>query len=118
MTINHVHLAATDVAKTQAFYEDYFDFQVKHKHGNGVFLQDASGFLIALDPMEGPAEYPPWFHLGFCLDAAEEVHALHKRVIDGNAKIVRKLLAEPDEFASFYLADPDGCRIEVSWHAE
>ena len=26
---------------------------------------------------------------------------LHRREIDGNAKIVRKLLAEPNEFASF-----------------
>jgi hypothetical protein len=31
---------------------------------------------------------------------------------------VHKLLEEPHGFASFFTADPDGVRIEVSWHAE
>ena len=118
MTINHVHLAATNVANTQAFYEHYFGFRAERSHGKGVFLRDASGFLIALDPTEEPIAFPSWFHLGFCFESAEEVRALHRKATDGGAQIARKLLDEPNEYASFYLADPDGLRIEVSWHAE
>ena len=117
MTINHVHLAATDLAKTQAFYEHCFGFRVERAHGKGVFLRDPAGFLIALDPSDEPGEFPPWFHLGFCLDSAEQVRALHTKAIDAGARIVRTLLDEPNEYASFYVADPDGCRVEVSWHA-
>lgn len=118
MTINHVHLAAVNVAATQAFYESYFGFHKERDHGNGVFLRDAEGFLIALEPAEVQAQLPSWFHLGFCQRSQAEVFALHQRAVEGKAQIVRELLAEPHEYAAFYLADPDGCRIEVSWHAE
>ena len=118
MTINHVHLASTDVATTQAFYEHYFGFRTEHQHGKGVFLRDASGFLIALDPTDQSPSFPSWFHLGFCLGSAAEVQALHRKALAGGARIVRGLLAEPGQYTSFYLADPDGCHLEVSWHAE
>lgn len=117
MTINHVHLAALDVAATQAFYQRYFGFQKERDHGDGVFLRDAEGFLIALEPAEHPARLPSWFHLGFCQRSEADVLALYQRAVEGRAQIVRELLAEPGEYAAFYLADPDGCRIEVSWHA-
>ena len=118
MTINHVHLAATNVAKTQAFYEHYFGFRKERDHGDGVFLRDAAGFLIALEPVESNAEFPAWFHLGFCLPTEGEVLALHRTAVETKADIVRELRAEPGEYAAFYLADPDGRRIEVSWHAK
>ena len=117
MTLNHVHLAATDVAKTRDFYERYFDFRVEREHGDGLFLRDESGFLIALDPTAEPFEFPDWFHLGFCLGSESEVHALHRRAVAESAQIVRELRSELGEYAAFHLADPDGRRIEVSWHA-
>ena len=117
MTINHVHLAAHDVARTQDFYAHYFGFRLERQHGRGVFLRDASGFLIALDPTDQPVVFPPWFHLGFCLGSAAEVHALHQKALDGHARITRQMLAEPGQYASFYMADPDGCPLEVGCHA-
>jgi len=118
MTINHVHLAAANVAQTQLFYERYFSFRKERDHGDGVFLRDPAGFLIALEPIERNAEFPPWFHLGVCLSTEREVLALHRKAVESKANIVRELLAEPGEYAAFYLADPDGRRIEVSWHAK
>ena len=35
-----------------------------------------------------------------------------------NVDIVRDMLAEKGEFASFYVNDPDGYKIEISWHNE
>ncbi|HLX30846.1 MAG TPA: VOC family protein [Casimicrobiaceae bacterium] len=117
MTLNHVHLAATSVAATQAFYERYFGFRKERDHGQGVFLRDAAGFLIALEPEDSHAALPDWFHLGFCLDSEADVLALYRKATDSNAHIVRDLVAERGEYAAFYLADPDGRRVEVSWHA-
>ena len=68
-------------------------------------------------PIERNAEFPTWFHLGFCLASESEVLALHRKAVEGKANIVRELLAEAGEYAAFYLTDPDGRRIEVSWHA-
>jgi catechol 2,3-dioxygenase-like lactoylglutathione lyase family enzyme len=118
MTLNHVHLAATDVAATRAFYEQYFGFRKERDHGDGVFLRDSAGFLIALDPAPAHAEFPPWFHLGFCLDSEAEVLALHRSALEAGTTIVRGLVAEPGRYAAFHLADPDHRRIEVSWHAD
>lgn len=118
MTPNHVHLASTRVEDTVAFYERFFGFFVSAKHGAGFFLRNAEGFLIALDPTETPHEFPAWFHLGFCLSSERAVHELHAVFGAAGIEPVRKLLAEPGEHASFYVQDPDGVRIEVSWHAE
>ena len=118
MTINHVHLASTDIAATQAFYAFYFGFRKERDHGAGMFLRDESGFLITLDPVAEQAEFPSWFHLGFCMPSEAEVLVLHKKALDTHANIVRELLTKAGEYAAFYLADPDGRRIEVSWHAD
>jgi catechol-2,3-dioxygenase len=117
MTLNHVHLAATNVAVTQAFYERYFGFRKERDHGQGVFLRDGAGFLIVLEPDGRDAALPDWFHLGFCLDSEADVLALYRMATDGHADIVRDLVAERGEYAAFYLADPDGRRVEVSWYA-
>ena len=118
MTINHVHLAATNIAATRAFYERYFGFRLEFEHGEGLFLRDAAGFLIALDPTAQAPVFPAWFHLGFCLDSADAVRSVHGRMAEGGAPIARELLDEPGEYASFFVSDPDGLHIEVSWHAE
>lgn len=47
-----------------------------------------------------------------------DVFALYARLREGGATVVRDMLAEPGEYASFYVTDPDGIRIEVSWHAD
>jgi len=117
MTINHVHLAATDVAATRTFYERFFGFREESVHGTGVFLRDNARFLIALDPATERHAFPVWFHLGFCRSSESEVLALHSALQSGGATIVRKLLTEAGAFASFFVADPDGVRIEVSWHS-
>jgi catechol-2,3-dioxygenase len=115
MTMNHIHLAARDVAVTARFYEEYFDFAKESDHGAGVFLRDAAGFLIAIDPIVAPYEFPSWFHVGFCLASASAVFALFERLTNANVAIARDMLAEENEFAVFYVNDPDGIRIEVRW---
>jgi hypothetical protein len=35
-----------------------------------------------------------------------------------NVTIIRDLMHRKKEFASFYVSDPDGYKLEISWHAE
>lgn len=118
MTLNHVHLGTKNLAAIQKFYETYFGFSLKFAHGSGVFLSNASGFLIAIDPVPELPKFPEWYHLGFCLETSEEVFAIYEKVKSGQANIVREMLSEEGEFASFFVKDPDGNKIEVSWHRE
>jgi catechol 2,3-dioxygenase-like lactoylglutathione lyase family enzyme len=47
--MNHIHLAAGDVAITRRFYEQHFGFSKEHDHGEGIFLRDSAAFFAA-DP--------------------------------------------------------------------
>ena len=118
MTLNHIHLGTKNLARLQAFYESYFGFKKKYDHGEGVFLVNDVNFLIAIDPVENTSELPSWYHLGFCLNSKEEVIAIYHKMKSNNEQIVRELKESPSEFASFYVKDPDGYKIEVSWHSD
>ena len=118
MTLNHVHLGTKNLTATQRFYEAYFGFTKKFDHGSGVFLTVKKGFLIANDPVDEPPKLPEWYHLGFCLDSAEEVFGVYEQMKKGNENIVREMKTADNEFASFFVKDPDGNKLEVSWHNE
>jgi catechol 2,3-dioxygenase-like lactoylglutathione lyase family enzyme len=118
MNLNHLHLAGPDVKALQAFYETWFGFRKSADHGDGAFLRNDDGFLLAIDPVAEAPSFPAWFHLGFCLDGPRAVTDLHVRMRRVGVRIVRDLMEEEGEFASYYCADPAGTRIEVSWHAE
>ena len=118
MTLNHIHLGTRDLKAIQAFYEKYFGFKKKYDHGEGVFLVDSSNFLIAIDPVETLPVLPDWYHLGFCLEGEDVVLNLYEKMKSANEPIVRDMKRSPNEFASFYVKDPDGNKIEVSWHNE
>lgn len=117
MTLNHVHLAGTDVVALQRFYETWFGFRKVADHGGGMFLRDDAGFLIALDPVNAPVKFPDWFHVGYCLDAPAKVRELHARMRSAGVTIVRDLMDFEGEAAAFYCKDPAGTTVEVSWHA-
>jgi catechol 2,3-dioxygenase-like lactoylglutathione lyase family enzyme len=118
MTLNHVHLGTQNLEAFIDFYRQYFGFEKKFDRGNGAFLTNQTGFLIAVDPVEELPILPSWYHLGFCLDAEAEVLAVYEKMKIGEANIVRDMRTEKGEFASFFVKDPDGNKIEVSWHNE
>lgn len=118
MTLNHIHFGTKNLDKIQNFYEKYFGFARKSEHGNGVFLTDKKGFLIAIDLVAELPILPDWYHLGFCLDSAFDVLKIYDEMTSNSENIVRPLRARENEFASFFVKDPDGNKIEVSWHNE
>ncbi len=118
MNLNHVHLGTKNLKAFQEFYKYHFVFEKKFDHGDGAFLTNKSGFLIAVDPVESLPELPDWYHLGFCLETETEVFSIYDKMKATGANIVRDMKSETGVFASFFVKDPDGNKLEISWHAE
>ncbi|MGZ3695779.1 MAG: VOC family protein [Bdellovibrionota bacterium] len=118
MNLNHAHLGTKNLSAFKDFYKTYFGFEKKFDHGEGAFLTNKSGFLIAVDPVKELPELPEWYHLGFCLDSESEVLKTYEKMKAGRVNIVRELKTEPGSFASFFVKDPDGNKLEISWHNE
>jgi catechol-2,3-dioxygenase len=118
VTINHVHLGTKDMRRAEEFYHRHFGFRKKSDHGSGVFLSNDAGFLIAIDTVEELPQFPDWYHLGFCLDSPDKVQDLYQAMKLAGVQIARNMKSSPGEFASFFVKDPDGNKIEISWHNE
>ena len=118
MTLNHVHLGTKNIANAQKFYSQYFGFKEKAQHGDGIFLEDDKGFLIAIDPVTELPILPDWYHLGFCLQSEGEVFKIYDAMKKNQENIVRDMKLSNGRFTSFFVKDPDGNKLEVSWHNE
>lgn len=118
MNLNHVHLGTKNLVAFQDFYQRYFDFEKKFEHGDGMFLVNKSQFLIAVDPVESLPDLPDWYHLGFCRETEAEVFKVYEKMRAGNVPIVRDLCSEEGSYVSFFVKDPDGNNLEISWHSE
>lgn len=118
MTLNHVHLGTQNLSKSVDFYSSVFGFKKKFDHGDGIFLENNAGFLIAIDPVKELPSFPSWYHLGFCLSSEQEALQMYKKCKSLNVSIARELMQEPHQFASFFITDPDNNKIEISWHSE
>ena len=118
MTLNHVHLGTKDLNKSVEFYSSVFGFKKKFDHELGIFIENSSGFLIAIDPVDELPKFPSWYHLGFCLSSENEAIDMYNKCKALNINIVRDLIHKENQFASFFVNDPDGNKIEISWHHE
>lgn len=118
MNLNHIHIGTKDIKTSVAFYTVVLGFRMKFEHDPGVFLDNESGFLIAIDPVDEVPQFPDWFPFGFCVKSETEVFDIYRIVKAKKIRIARDMMSEKDRFASFYMHDPDGYKIEVSWHNE
>ena len=114
MDLNHLHLHVRDLERSQRFYETYFDFHERVRHGDILFLQNAEGFDLALVPDREPAALPGWFHFGFRMPSAASVREFHARLAAAGERLPRPLVDEED-LVSLRVSDPDGYTIEVYW---
>jgi catechol-2,3-dioxygenase len=110
--LNHLHLHVRDVERAARFYERWFGFREHVRHGEILFLRNASGFDLALAPGE-PGRFPAWFHFGFRRPSRDDVAGLHGRMASEGVA-VNEMFDDPD-LASFRCCDPDGHAIEVYW---
>jgi catechol 2,3-dioxygenase-like lactoylglutathione lyase family enzyme len=79
--LTHLGLPVRDLDRARAFYETWLGFAARppQQYPDGtVFVRNAEGFDLALHPLpdgEQPYPMPPFFHFGFRLPTAEDVHA-------------------------------------------
>ncbi|MDQ2769477.1 MAG: VOC family protein [Bacteroidota bacterium] len=114
MILNHLNLAVSDVAQTQAFFEKYFGLQALTKPNPTLaVLRDEAGLVLTLSNFDRAptVTYPAHFHIGFRQESAAHVDALHQRLTaDGFAA------DPPRKFHgswTFYLRAPGGILVEV-----
>lgn len=114
MDLNHLHLHVRDVTRSQRFYGLYFGFTKRMEEDGILFLRNAEGFDLALRPVGNPPEFPDWFHFGFRLPSAKNVHDLLSRMEASGVNIIKPLYEEKT-LVSFMCADPDGHKIQIYW---
>jgi lactoylglutathione lyase len=121
MQLNHLHIAVPDVKKAQAFYEDFLDFSLAFDHGDGVFLKNADGFMLAIDPLENneKVNFPSWYHFGFCVKSKEKVQSLYEKMKTSGIEFAREYTEGDDgTWANFYAWSPGPFKMEITWNKD
>ena len=118
MDLNHLNLRVRDAAACRAFYERHFGFRLAFEAEGGYFLGNGDGFLLALVPAPSHQPLPDGFHVGFGLDHADEVGALHTDLAAAGERATAVEDYRPEEdYVTFRCWDPEGTEVEVFWQA-
>jgi predicted enzyme related to lactoylglutathione lyase len=114
--VRHLHLAATDHARTTAFYQAYFGFTFQKVldrgpgHTPATIIHGPERFQIFLEVATPEMALPAWFHFGFLLPEGE-CRQLYARMVEAGVRITRPLVEAP--FVNFFFSDPDGHEVQV-----
>jgi len=116
MQLNHVHLKSKNPDKLCEFYKKYFNLSILAKNDIEIYIGTHKGsWLTIAQSSKEDLPLPPWFHFGFCLSSKEEVTNLFEKMKHDSLKFPRELTAFGEEALTYYVLDPDGNIIEVSW---
>lgn len=116
MDLDHLNLRVRDPARCRDFYAEHLGFEAAFEADGGYFLRGRKGFLLALTPAATHHELPPGFHIGFSVEDAHDVEALHRRLTD--AGVTCSPIEDhrfDDQYVTFRTTDPDGTSIEIYW---
>lgn len=118
MNLNHLNLRVQDAPACRAFYERHFSFRLAFEAEGGYFVRNEAGFLLALVPADPHQPLPLGFHVGFGLEDADAVVALHTSLGTDGVTITDVEDHRPGEdYVTFRCWDPDGTEVEVFWES-
>jgi catechol 2,3-dioxygenase-like lactoylglutathione lyase family enzyme len=118
VNLDHLNLRVRDAEACRDFYVGHFGFEPAFEAEGGHFVRNRHGFLLALVPTPDHQPLPAGFHIGFSLDAADEVASLHARLVAAGVEVTAVDDHRPDEdYVTFRCWDPDGTEIELFWEA-
>lgn len=119
----HVGVNVTDLARSTAFYQQVFGFEVIAGDQTGdrpyVFLGIDGELVVTLwqqSAGEFPTDRPGLHHLAFLVDDIDTVRAAEERVRAAGARLFHDGVVPHAEGASsggIFFADPDGIRLEI-----
>jgi catechol 2,3-dioxygenase-like lactoylglutathione lyase family enzyme len=116
MDLDHLNLRVRDAVACRDFYVRHFGFRPAFEADGGFFVRNDEGFLLALIPAEPHQALPAGFHIGFGLDGAPQVAALHHDLRTAGVTVGDLEDHRPTEdYVTFRCRDPDGTEIEVFW---
>jgi catechol 2,3-dioxygenase-like lactoylglutathione lyase family enzyme len=111
MKLNHLNLTVINPTKAIHFFETYFDFKCVSTKGDNMIavLKGADGFELVLMNasmnQKGNSSYPDAFHIGFMLDAAEQVTATWQKLKAGGIILEREPQKIRDNFGFYFHFD-------------
>lgn len=110
--LRHLALRVKDPQVSKRFYAECFGMSVVWEPDpDNVYLSSGPDNLaLHRAPAEGPGALD---HLGFIVDARDEVDRLAARLRDQGVVIAAEPRDHRDGSRSFYCLDPDGLRIQV-----
>ncbi|MCZ6800034.1 MAG: VOC family protein [Nitrospirae bacterium] len=118
--LRHLALNATDLPKSLAFYQKFFQMKVVWQpDADNVYLSSGVDNLalhqIPQDEIESYQNRNGQFldHLGFLMDSPASVDQLFEVVQAEGVRIVHLPKQHRDGSYSFYLADPDNLTVQV-----
>lgn len=118
MDLNHLNLRVRDAVACRAFYERHFGFELAFEAEGGFFVRNGDGFLLALIPSEPHQALPDGFHIGFGLEDADRVFALHDELGAAGVRTTEVEDHRPgSSYVSFRCWDPDDTEVELFWEA-
>jgi catechol 2,3-dioxygenase-like lactoylglutathione lyase family enzyme len=117
--LNHLNLRVADPTACRDFYLAHFGFRPAFEAEGGHFLRNDDGFLLALLPADPHTPLPDGFHIGFGLDAPDEVTRAHAALGAAGVTVSDIEDSRPAEhYVSFRCRDPDDTEIEIFWEAD
>ena len=121
LSIGHVHLKVSDLARATAFYVGALGLAVTQRYGSQAVFLSADGYHhhIGLNTWESLGGLPPGpgrtglYHVAFLYPSRPELARAVRRAIDHGVTLDGA--ADHGVSQAVYFRDPDGNGIELYW---
>lgn len=119
MTVGHVHLKVSDLARSEAFYRDALGLAVTQRYGSQAVFLSAGGYHhhVGLNTWMSKGGRPPapgatgLFHAAFLYPTRADLARAVRRVLEAGVELDGA--SDHGVSEAVYLRDPDGNGIEL-----
>lgn len=115
--MRHIALNVYDVARSKAFYQDFFGMEVVWEPDplNAYLSSGWDNLALHKTSEDGTAAAPgqQLDHLGFIIDSIARVKEMEESFRANGVSILHPFKVHRDGSASFYCVDPDGIVIQL-----
>jgi catechol 2,3-dioxygenase len=121
LSVGHIHLKVSDLARAEKFYRDVLGLTVTQRYGSQAVFLSAGGYHhhVGLNTWQSRGGNPPpegstgLFHVAFLYPTRANLARVVRRLID--FKITIEGMADHGVSEAVYLSDPDGNGVELYW---
>lgn len=115
--MRHVALNVKDVAACERFYAGLLGMRVEWRpDADNVYLTSGNDNLAIHRAQAGASGAQALDHIGFILNAMEDVDAWHEFLKENGVLIAKQPKTHRDGARSFYCKDPEGVTVQMIYH--